>query len=462
MSVNGFEVKLVAIDSDRANLDLIVAALAPLKIEISSATSAVEGLEAIQRTAAEIVLAEQDTSMSGSGDLLESIIDLDPGITVILMANLYSTELAVDAIQRGAYDYLDKPLDADRLRQKIDRWMEDAQLRRHTANLDKELAEAYQFQNIVGRSPLMLEVFSRVRRVAPHFQTVLITGETGTGKELVARALHQSSPVAAKPFVTCNCSAIVDTLFESELFGYVKGAFTGATQDKMGLFEHAQGGTLFLDEIGDIPPTTQAKLLRVLQNQEVQRVGAAFGRKVNARVIAATNHNLRARVASKEFREDLYYRLSMVEIALPSLAQRKEDLPLLERHFLRVFSLRFNRTIRGLTRRAQVLLAQHTWPGNVRELENVLGYACMMASKNVIDLSDLPAYLTGPPQAGPEPADDGLLSMDEMQRRHAAQVLIRAGGNRVRAAKILGIARGTLYRLLGDEKEFGHEQALVN
>ena len=224
----------------------------------------------------------------------------------------------------------------------------------------------------------MWEMFSKIRRVAPHYRSVLITGETGAGKDLVARALHALSPVANGRFVVLNCSAVVETLFESELFGHVKGAFTGAAQDKVGLFEHANGGTLFLDEIGDMPLGTQAKLLRALQNQEVQRVGSLTARKVDVRVIAATNKDLRAAIADKLFREDLYYRLSMVEIRTPSLVERMEDLPLLERHFLEHFARQFGKSIKGFTHRAQILLARHNWPGNVRELENVIGHACMM------------------------------------------------------------------------------------
>jgi transcriptional regulator with GAF, ATPase, and Fis domain len=208
----------------------------------------------------------------------------------------------------------------------------------------------------------MWEMFWRIRRVAPHYRAMLITGKTGTGKDLMARALHRLSPAASGRFVVLNCSAVVETLFESELFGHVRGSFTGATHDKAGLFEHAHGGTLFLDEIGDMPLATQAKLLRVLQNQEVQRVGALSARKVDVRVIAATNHDLRTAVAEKRFREDLYYRLSMVEIQAPGLAERKEDLPLLQRHFVARFAAQYGKEIRGLTHRAQIRLSQHSWP----------------------------------------------------------------------------------------------------
>jgi len=234
----------------------------------------------------------------------------------------------------------------------------------------------------------------RVRRVAPHYRAVLIAGETGTGKDLIARALHRLSPAASGRYVVLNCSAVVETLFESELFGHVKGSFTGATHDKPGLFEYADGGTLFLDEIGDMPLATQAKLLRVLQDQEVQRVGALNARKVDVRVVAATNHDLRAAVEKKRFREDLYYRLSMVEIQVPRLAERKEDLPLLQRHFVALFAAQYGKELRGLTHQAQIRLSQHSWPGNVRELENVIGHAAMMSTSDMVDVQDFPRTYT--------------------------------------------------------------------
>ena len=301
---------------------------------------------------------------------------------------------------------------------------------------------------MVGRSPVMWEMFARIRRVAPHFRSALVTGATGTGKELVARALHRLSPVSTDRYVVCNCSAVVETLFESELFGYVKGAFTGATADKMGLFEYAHNGTLFLDEIGDMPMNTQAKLLRVLQNQEVQRVGSLTARKVDVRVIAATNHDLKALIAQNRFREDLYYRLSMVEIRTPQLIERKEDLALLEHYFIRKFSEQYQKPIQGLTQRAQIVLGRYSWPGNVRELENALGNACMMVMGEMIDVADLPENLRKQapitalgdgPAAVSEPEKD--LSLEEQERLLLMSALERAGGNQSQAARILRISR---------------------
>jgi DNA-binding NtrC family response regulator len=269
----------------------------------------------------------------------------------------------------------------------------------------------------------MWEMFWRIRRVAPHYRALLITGETGTGKDMIARAVHRLSPVASGNYVVLNCSAIVETLFESELFGHAKGSFTGATHDKPGLFEHAHGGTLFLDEIGDMPLATQAKLLRVLQNQEVQRVGSLATRKVDVRVVAATNHDLRAEVAEKRFREDLYYRLSMVEIQAPRLAERREDLPLLQRHFVARFAAQYKKEIRGITHRAQIRLSQHSRPGNVRELENVIGHAAMMTLNDMVDAQDLPSYL----QASPDHAEH---KEADQAAPPACQCHARGGGTR--------------------------------
>jgi DNA-binding NtrC family response regulator len=339
------------------------------------------------------------------------------------------------------------------LRERIEKLAMNARLRQRTLALDSELVETCQFEGMVGRSPLMREMFGLIRRVAPHYRICAVTGPTGTGKELVAHALHKLSPVATGPLVICNCSAVVETLFESELFGHVKGAFTGANTDKMGLFEAAHNGTLFLDEIGDMPLTTQAKLLRVLQNQEVQRVGSLHARRVDVRVVAATNHDLRARIAAKEFREDLYYRLSMVEIKTPALADRKEDLPLLQRYLLQKFATQYQKPLAGLTLRAQILLARHSWPGNVRELENVIGHACMIATGQFIDLADLPPYIRDSPPQGEEPVllpvrqPEGAaapLSFDEQERQVVHQALTHTGGNQARAARILGISRDKL------------------
>lgn len=442
-------IKLVAIDDTPESLELITEALSQDGLQIFTATDPENGLDIIYHEHPQIVLLDLVMPKMGGMEALDRIVAFDPSIEVILMTAHYSTESAVEAVKKGASDYLNKPVSIALLRDRIRKLMEQARQRQRALAVDSELLSTCQFEEMVGRSPVMWEMFARIRRVAPHFRSALITGATGTGKELVARALHRLSPVSGGRYVVCNCSAVVETLFESELFGYVKGAFTGANADKMGLFEYAHNGTLFLDEIGDMPMNTQAKLLRVLQNQEVQRVGSLTPRKVDARVIAATNHDLKALISQNRFREDLYYRLSMVEIRTPPLSERKEDLALLEHHFIRKFSEQYQKPIRGLTQRAQIVLGRYAWPGNVRELENALGNACMMVMGEIIDVADLPENLRAqapvPAAGGNSPAaaseSETDLSLEEQERLLLVSALERAGGNQSQAARILRISR---------------------
>jgi DNA-binding NtrC family response regulator len=370
----------------------------------------------------------------------------DSGLEVVLVTDRWTQTGALAAVARGASDLLTKPLEPSKVRQMVSGLIAQAETRRRTQELDTELLQAYQFQGIVGRSPRILEVFSRVRRVAPLFQTALITGPTGTGKELIARALHYLSPRSGEKFVVCNCSALTETLLESQLFGHVKGAFTGATHDRAGLFEHSNGGTLFLDEIGELSLPAQAKLLRILQSQELQRVGSPVNITVDVHVIAATNRNVRELASEGKFREDLFYRLSMIEIELPPLADRKEDLPLLQRHFLQHFSTKYGKRLHGISRRAQILLTRHSWPGNVRELENVIGNACMMAEGKIIRDIDLPeairVQMARPDNSG------GFMTLEEVQSRHLEYVLKLVNGNKARAAEVLGVSRATIYGML--------------
>src|ERR1022692_4587619 len=335
--------KLLAIDDDAQNLEIIKVALKREGLEIMTAQDPEEGFELFLRTRPKIVLLDLVMPKVSGIELLERIVSVDAGVDVILITAHYSAESAVEAIQKGAADYMTKPIEIEKLRSRISSLLDDAEMRQKTLRLDQELIDAYQFEGMVGRSPLMLEVYAKIRRIAPHFRTVLVTGATGTGKELAAKALHRLSPAARGPFVVCNCSTLVETLVESELFGYVRGAFTGAIQDKIGMFEHADGGTIFLDEIGELAPAAQAKLLRVLQDRQVQRVGSLTPRNIDVRVIAATHRNLETMVREGQFREDLYYRLAVVDIPLPLLARRREDLPLLERYFIEKFSKEYDK-----------------------------------------------------------------------------------------------------------------------
>jgi DNA-binding NtrC family response regulator len=445
--------RMVVIDDDPKNLKFVSFILANAGLEIHSASDPQAGLDLIHRLRPKIVLTDLVMPGVQGMELLEKIVEFDPGIDVILMTGYYSTESAVEAIQKGAADYFPKPFSPEKLRQRIALIVDDAKRRQRSSTLENELLENFQFEGIIGRSPLMLELFSKIRRVAPHFRSVLVTGPTGAGKELVAKALHQLSG-SGKRFVAVNCSSITETLAESELFGHVKGAFTGANQDKVGVFEYADGGTAMLDEIGEMPLAMQSKLLRVLQNHEVQRVGSPAVMKVDVRVVAATNRDLQEMARQGKFREDLYFRLSAVELKVPSLAERPEDLPLLERHLLKTFAAQYNKPVAGFTRRAQTVLARYPWPGNIRELQNVIEHACMMAESDVIDVRDLPERVQN--QAAAANVDfEALMSIDQLERRHAQRVLDHVGGNKVRAAEILGISRTHLYQLL---KEGGEKQ----
>jgi DNA-binding NtrC family response regulator len=438
---------LVVIDDDPANIKFVRFILANEGLEIHAASDPQSGIELIHQLRPQIVLLDLVMPGVQGMEVLQKILEFDPGIDVILMTGYYSTESAVEAIQKGAADYFPKPFSPDKLRERIGQIKEDSKHRQRSLKLENELLENFEFDGMIGRSPLLLELVSQIRRIAPHFRSVLVTGPTGVGKELVAKALHHLSPGQKGNFVALNCSSISETLAESELFGHVKGAFTGAHQDKVGVFEYADGGTALLDEIGEMPLPLQAKLLRVLQNQELQRVGSPAVRKVNVRVVAATNRDLPEMVSQGKFREDLYFRLCMVELKVPSLAERREDLPMLQRHFLKNFAAQYKKPLAGLTRRAQTLLARYSWPGNVRELENVLGHACMMTECDVIDVRDLPDRIQNL-RTAENAGEEVQLSLDQLARLHAQRVLAHVGGNKVRAAEILGISRTYLYELL--------------
>ena len=441
---------VVVVDDEQGTLDLLTDIFTNMDLRVLTSSDPEVGLNLIRQNRPQIVFLDLNMPKLGGMQLLEMVVNFDPAIEVFLFTGDYSTASAVEAIQKGAADYLTKPISVADLRARVGKLIAEMKLKRETFQLEEKLVSSFKFQGMVARSPRMLEVFSTLGRIAPHFRTVLVGGPSGTGKELVARALHQMSPVARGPFVVCNCAGVPESLAESEWFGYVKGAFTGANQDKLGLFEHANGGTIFLDEIGETPLSLQAKLLRVLQSHEIQRVGSPLARKLDLRIVAATNRDLKQEVREKRFREDLYYRLSIVDIKLPALRERKEDLPLLQRHFVEKFAAEYGKNIVGISRRAQNVLSRYNWPGNIREMENVIGNACMMSDGPMIDSCHLPSELL---RQNSSDSDSSMLSLEEVERKHARRVLEMVGGNKAQAAEILGISRSTLYNLLDEVAE---------
>jgi DNA-binding NtrC family response regulator len=440
-------VKMLVVDDSPESLKLITDTVREEGLEVFTTNEPEAALAMFHHVRPRIVLLDLVMPKISGMQILEDMVAADPGVDILLMTAHCTTDSAVEAIQKGASDYLTKPLSIPKLRARIQALREEAERWRQTRRLDDQLVDMYQFEGIIGRSPLMLEVFAKISQVAPHFRNVLVSGPTGTGKELIAHALHNLSPTPNSVFAVCNCAGFVETLLETELFGYVRGAFTGATCDKEGLFEYANGGTIFLDEIGELPLSGQAKLLRVLQQRQVQRVGSPRIYDVDVRVIAATNRDLLAMMREGRFREDLYFRLAAVEIVVPRLAERREDLALLLRYFVKKFAAEYDKPISGLSRRAQVKLATYPWHGNVRELENVIEHACIMTQTNIIDINDLPEALRSP-VAVTSMTDDFMKPLDEVVKHHVLSVLAEVQGNKTMAAKVLGIARATIYQLL--------------
>jgi DNA-binding NtrC family response regulator len=446
------------LDHDPVRLGELLAAIVKMGYEPFPAGETKEALELVRRTRCGVVIAAVHIPEVDGYEFLDQALDADPEVHVILMAGKYTLESALGAIRRGAWDFLPVPVDFTRLRKALHEVTALYDQRHRVKAIEEQLLTDLDFQGIIARSPVMMEVFDLARKVAPHYTNVLLVGATGTGKELVARAIHQISPVGGQKLAVCNCSAMVDTLLESQLFGHVRGAFTGAIETRIGLFEYANGGTIFLDEVGETSLAMQSKLLRVIQNREIQRVGSPEVRHVDVRVIAATNRDLLAAVLAKTFREDLFYRLNSIQIRIPPLAERVEDIPMLTRFFLKKYNKAYGKNISGLTRRAQLVLLRHAWPGNVRELENLISSACITATGDFIDIIDLPGHLLNHRDSSLEGAVWKHLTLKEVCTLHVVRVLEMCQGDRSQSSQILGIGRTTLYRYLRQIRQAAEPQ----
>jgi two-component system, NtrC family, response regulator AtoC len=435
--------QLLVIDDDAVTRELLTEVLQGEGYTVAACDS---GEHALARVAAErFDLAVTDVRMPAMDGiaLTRALKARCPDIQIIVMTAFGSVETAVEAIRHGAFDYVSKPMNLEEIKSTVRRALEERRLAEAPGNGTGLAGESSGV--VVGRSPAMVEVYKTVARVAGSRSTVLIEGESGTGKELIAAALHRHSGRAADRFVAVDCGSLTDTLLESELFGYVRGAFTGAVGEKKGLFEEADGGTIFLDEIGDIGAPMQAKLLRVLQEYEIKRVGGQEWIKVDVRIVAATNRNLEQLVQQGRFREDLFYRLKVVTIPLPPLRDRREDIPLLAEHFLRRFAARNGKTISHLADDAMALLIDYPWPGNIRELEHCIERAVALTSGQVLTPEELAPELRSTLEAT---LHRGTPTLEEVKRRYLEYVVRETGGNISRAASILGVNRRSLYRML--------------
>jgi two-component system NtrC family response regulator len=439
--------RILVVDDEQPQLELIGGFLKKQGFDVVTAESGEKAVQSFRQDSFDLVLTDQRMPNLSGLDLLEAVRAVNPETPVIMMTAYGSIETAVSAIKGGATDYLTKPLNLDELIHRIGIVRERNRLFTENRELKEALRERHRIEGIIGESGQMLEVLSLVRRVAHSEATVLIRGESGTGKELIAKAIHYSSPRASGPLIRVNCAALPETLLESELFGHEKGAFTGALATRKGRFEVADGGTLFLDEIGDLPTHLQAKILRVLQEREFERVGSSQSIPVDVRILTATHRDLEGLLKTRKFREDLYYRLNVVTILLPPLRERRQDLPSLMDHFLRIFAEKNGKTIRGLSREAREALLRYDYPGNVREIENLIERAVVLTRDEVINLGDLPLRIHEPDLQENE-GNSLPASVEGLERGMIRKALAQAGGVQTRAAELLGITERALrYKL---------------
>ncbi|MEI6504615.1 MAG: sigma-54 dependent transcriptional regulator [Planctomycetota bacterium] len=446
-------IRVLVVDNDIVHARTRGEVLARLGHQVTVVGSGADGSRKIESEAFDIVVTDLMMNDIGGLEILARAKKAAAETEVIVVTGHGTIPSAVSAMQQGAFTYLQKPLDMAHLRAAVEKAAEGVRLWRQNQELHRRLDEKFGFEGVIGSSSQMLGLIERLKRIAPTDATVLIQGETGTGKELVAQAIHQNSPRKNKPFVALNCAALSENILESELFGHVRGAFTDASNDRIGKFEYAHGGTLFLDEVGDMPMATQIKLLRVLESGEITRVGSNTPVRVNVRILSATNRNLEDAIVSGPFRSDLYHRLKVVTIAIPPLRDRAADIPLLIEHFVRHFAKRHAKTIKGMSLPARVKLASYAWPGNVRQLKNVIESMVVVDCDEMLDVDDLPLELEPDTAvaAGPVDMQSGLAALvgrplEEVEKIFIAETLKLTGGNREQAADLLGIGERTLYR----------------
>jgi DNA-binding NtrC family response regulator len=439
--------RILIVEDEELMRELLTKILADENYRIYQAASGEEAFKLLQEQAFDLVLTDLRLKGMNGLQLLTEVRTLDPEIVVIVMTAYASVETAVEAMRKGAYDYITKPFINEEIRVMLRRALNQRHLSRENRHLKRELRERYRFENIVGNSEAMEKVYRLIEKMAAISSNVLIVGETGTGKELVARAIHYNSERSDRVFVAVNCGALTESLLESELFGHVKGAFTGAIANHEGFFRKADKGTLFLDEISEVSHGLQVKLLRAIQEREVMPVGGREPLKFDVRFIAATNKNLEDEVRKGTFREDLFYRINVITIPLPPLRNRKEDVPLLVNHFLQKYAQRLGKPSVKISREAVQVLVNYDWPGNVRELENMIERAVALSEEDIIETTDLPEKLTQVKIAIRD-LDEYEMTLDALEEQHIKKVLSNVGGDKVKAAQILGINLSTLYRKL--------------
>jgi two-component system response regulator HydG len=447
--------KVLVADDDAAHAEATAESLERAGFAVRVAKSGTDGVKAVESEPYDIVVTDLVMRDLNGLELLRRAKSRWPDIEVIVMTGYPSYETAVEALDEGAYDYLDKPVNLQILRAKLRKMVEKQRLVRDNVELRRQIDKRYGFHGILGNTARMRKVFDVLQQVSPSHATVLILGESGTGKELVARAIHQNSPRRGHHFVPLNCAALSESILESELFGHVRGAFTGASYDRKGRFEYAHDGTLFLDEIGDMPLPIQVKLLRVIENGEIFRVGSNEPIKVDVRLVCATNQSLEALIREGRFREDLYFRLKVVTLELPPLRERLDDLPLLVDTFIKELAEAHRKPVASITPEALKRLYQYRWPGNVRELRNAIESMIVLTKDEVLDVDDVPNYISAPAsESDVESGSDGSsgVHLETAERELIRQALALSQGNREKAAQLLGIGERTLYRKI---KRFG-------